>query len=91
MYENDLLKMNIELMYVYINKLNNMLYDLIVFVVKVDECLIGNFMNNFVFLIFLLDDMFLLMLCINLLVYISNCYNNSIYKEGCWVVNMDLL
>lgn len=46
MYENDLLKMNIELMHAHINKLNNMLHDLIVSVAKVDERLIGNLMNN---------------------------------------------
>nr|WRK24056.1 gp46 [Bombyx mori nucleopolyhedrovirus] len=89
MYENDLLKMNIELMHAHINKINNMLHDLIVSVAKVDERLIGNLMNNSVSSTFLSDDTFLLMPCTNPPAHTSNCYNNSIYKEGRWVANTD--
>ncbi|ANF29674.1 GP64 [Catopsilia pomona nucleopolyhedrovirus] len=90
MYENDLLKMNIELMHAHINKLNNMLHNLIVSVAKVDERLIGNLMNNSVSSTFLSDDTFLLMPCTNPPAHTSNCYNNSIYKEGRWVANTDV-
>nr|AFS51902.1 DekiORF24 [Dendrolimus kikuchii nucleopolyhedrovirus] len=89
MYENDLLRMNIELMHAHINKINNMLHDLIVSVAKVDERLIGNLMNNSVSSVFLSDDTFLLMPCTNPLSHTSNCYNNSIYREGRWVSNSD--
>jgi hypothetical protein len=90
MYENDVLRMNIELMHAHINKLNNMLHSLIVSVAKVDERLIGNLMNNSVSSTFLSDDTFLLMPCTNPPAHTSNCYNNSIYKEGRWVSNTDM-
>nr|QNN89327.1 Gp64 protein [Spilarctia obliqua nucleopolyhedrovirus] len=89
MYENDLLRMNLELLHAHINKLNNMMHDLIVSVAKVDERLIGNLMNNSVSSTFLSDDTFLLMPCTNPPPHTSNCYNNSIYKEGRWVANTD--
>lgn len=89
MYENDLLRMNLELMHAHINKLNNMMHDLIVSVAKVDERLIGNLMNNSVSSTFLSDDTFLLMPCTSPPPHTSNCYNNSIYKEGRWVANTD--
>nr|UIX56156.1 GP64 [Hyphantria cunea nucleopolyhedrovirus]UIX56302.1 GP64 [Hyphantria cunea nucleopolyhedrovirus] len=89
MYENDLLRMNLELLHAHINKLNNMMHNLIVSVAKVDERLIGNLMNNSVSSTFLSDDTFLLMPCTNPPPHTSNCYNNSIYKEGRWVANTD--
>ncbi|QDL56946.1 GP64 [Dione juno nucleopolyhedrovirus] len=89
MYENDLLRMNLELLHAHINKLNNMMHDLIVSVAKVDERLIGNLMNNSVSSTFLSDDTFLLMPCTNPPPHTSNCYNNSIYMEGRWVANTD--
>ncbi|AKN80958.1 GP64 [Lonomia obliqua multiple nucleopolyhedrovirus] len=89
MYENDVLKMNIEIMHAHINKLNNMLHDLIISVAKVDEKLIGNLMNNSVSSVFLSDNTFLLMPCTTPPPQTSNCYNNSIYKEGRWVANTD--
>ena len=89
MYENDLLRMNLELLHAHINKLNNMFHDLVVSVAKVDERLIGNLMNNSVSSTFLSDDTFLLMPCTNPPPHTSNCYNNSIYKEGRWVSNTD--
>nr|AAW47929.1 envelope glycoprotein [Antheraea pernyi nucleopolyhedrovirus] len=89
MYENDMLRMNLELLHAHINKLNNMLHDLVVSVAKVDERLIGNLMNNSVSSTFLSDDTFLLMPCTNPPPHTSNCYNNSIYREGRWVSNTD--
>lgn len=89
MYENDLLRLNLELIHAHINKLNNMMHDLIVSVAKVDERLIGNLMNNSVSSTFLSDNTFLLMPCTNPPPHTSNCYNNSIYKEGRWVTNTD--
>jgi Baculovirus gp64 envelope glycoprotein family len=89
MYENDVLRMNLELMHAHINKLNNMMHSLIVSVAKVDERLIGNLMNNSVSSTFLSDDTFLLMPCTKPPPQTSNCYNNSIYKEGRWVSNTD--
>lgn len=89
MYENDLLKMNIELMHAHINKLNNMFHDLVISVAKVDERLIGNLMNKSVSSTFLSENTFTLMPCSSPLTRTSNCYNNSIYKEGRWVTNTD--
>ncbi|AKN80761.1 GP64 [Diatraea saccharalis granulovirus] len=89
MYENDLLKMNIELVHAHMNKLNNIIHDLIVSIAKVDERLIGNLMNISVSSVFLSDDTFLLMPCTNPPQHTSNCYNNSIYREGRWVFNED--
>lgn len=89
MYENDVLRMNIELMHAHINKLNNMVHNIIVSVAKVDERLIGNLMNDSVSSTFLSEDTFLLMPCTKPPLVTSNCYNNSIYKEGRWVANVD--
>lgn len=90
LYENDLLKMNLEIMHSHFNKLSNMFHNLVMSVAKVDERLIGNLMNNSVSSVFLSDDTFLLMPCTNPPPHTSNCYNNSIYKEGRWVSNSDM-
>jgi hypothetical protein len=89
MYENDMLRMNLEMLHATINKLKNQLHDVIVSVAKVDERLIGNLMNNSVSSTFLSKDTFLLMPCTNPPPHTSNCYNNSIYREGRWVVNTE--
>ncbi|UZE89697.1 GP64 [Parapoynx stagnalis nucleopolyhedrovirus] len=88
-YENDILRMNLERMHAQLNKMANTLHAVIVSVAKVDERLIGNLMNNPVSSTFLSDDVFLLMPCTKPPPQTSNCYNNSIYREGRWVSNTD--